>query len=114
MRQPGQSPRARRMLDPVPVVLRPRTNGDLDRFFHWERDPRVVHMAAFTRTGPSDRAGFDAKYELVGTDPSATLFAIDADGELVGTVASFTMGGERNVSYWICPARWGERWASGG
>jgi RimJ/RimL family protein N-acetyltransferase len=51
------------------------------------------------------------------TSASATthrqrLLAIDDDAEFVGTVASFTMEGEREVSYWIDPARWGQGLAS--
>jgi hypothetical protein len=48
----------------------------------------------------------------VRNDPSATLLAIDDEAEFVGTVASFTMEGKREVSYWIAPARWGQGLAS--
>ena len=69
-------------------------------------------MAAFTRANPSARSEFDAHYERVRNDPSATLLAIDDEAEFVGTVASFTMEGKREVSYWIAPARWGQGLAS--
>jgi len=69
-------------------------------------------MAAFTRRDPSDRSAFDAHYERVRSDPSNTLLAIDEDGEFVGTVGSYTMNGEREVTYWIAPARWGRGVAS--
>src|SRR5438067_11909360 len=88
------------------------TDSDLDSLFIWESDRRAVQMAAFTRANPSDRSEFDAHYERVRNDPSATLLAIDDDAEFVGTVASFTMEGEREVSYWIDPARWGQGLAS--
>ena len=55
-------------------------------------------MAAFTRGNPSDRDAFDAHYERVRSDPSNTLLAIDEDGEFVGTVGSYTMEGEREVT----------------
>src|SRR5438552_3482157 len=69
-------------------------------------------MAAFMRANPSDRGEFDAHYERARNDPSATLLAIDDEAEFVGTVASFTMEGKREVSYWIAPARWGQGLAS--
>jgi RimJ/RimL family protein N-acetyltransferase len=69
-------------------------------------------MAAFTRANPSDRSAFDAHYERVRSDPSNTLLAIDDDGEFVGTIGSFTMEGEREVTYWIAPGRWGQGLAS--
>jgi RimJ/RimL family protein N-acetyltransferase len=65
-------------------------------------------MAAFTRTNPADRSAFDAHYERVRRDPTNTLLAIESDGEFVGTIGSFTMEGEREVTYWIAPDRWGQ------
>ena len=94
------------------VTLRPLSDSDLDTLFVWESDPRAVEMAAFTRADPSDRAAFDAHYERVRSNPSNLLLAIDEDGEFVGTMGSFMMEGERNVSYWIAPARWGQGLAS--
>src|SRR6185312_9712854 len=84
----------------------------LDALFTWESDPRAVQMAAFTRANPSDSSAFDAHYERVRSDPSNTLLAIDDDGEFVGTVGSFTREGDREVTYWIAPARWGQGLAS--
>jgi RimJ/RimL family protein N-acetyltransferase len=94
------------------ITLRKLADGDLEALFVWESDPRAVQMAAFTRANPSDRAAFDAHYERVRSDASNTLLAIDDDGEFVGTVGSFTMEGEREVTYWIAPARWGQGLAS--
>lgn len=86
-------------------------NADLDQVFEWERDPRAVTMAAFTRAD-SDRAAFDQHYERIRNDPDCTLLAIDDDGAFAGTVGSFTMEGEREITYWIDPSRWGEGLAS--
>ena len=94
------------------ITLRTLSDSDLDTLFVWESDPRAVEMAAFTRADPSDRGAFDAHYERVRSNPSNLLLAIEEDGEFVGTMGSFTMEGERNVSYWIAPARWGQGLAS--
>ena len=94
------------------ITLRPFADRDLDALFTWESDPRAVQMAAFTRANPSDRSAFDAHYERVRSDPSNTLLAIDDGGEFVGTIGSFTMDGQREVTYWIAPARWGQGLAS--
>jgi RimJ/RimL family protein N-acetyltransferase len=64
-------------------------------------------MAAFTRADPSDRAAFDGHYQRVRNNPDNTLRAIDDDRGFAGTIASFTVDGEREVSYWIDPSRWG-------
>jgi len=94
------------------ITLRPFADSDLDAVFSWESDPRAVEMAAFTRADPSDRSAFDAHYERVRGNPSNTLLAIEDDGELVGTIGSFTLHGDREVTYWISPARWGRGIAS--
>jgi RimJ/RimL family protein N-acetyltransferase len=94
------------------ITLRTFTDNDLDALFTWESDPRAVQMAAFTRADPSDRSAFDAHYESVRSDGANTLLAIDDDGEFVGTIGSFTLEGEREVTYWIAPARWGRGVAS--
>jgi RimJ/RimL family protein N-acetyltransferase len=90
------------------LTLRPFADSDLDALFVWESDPRAVRMAAFTRADPSDRRAFDAHYERVRSDPSNTLLAIEDDGEFVGTIGSYTIAGDREVTYWIAPARWGQ------
>jgi RimJ/RimL family protein N-acetyltransferase len=96
----------------VAITLRTFRDSDLDALFAWESDPRAVRMAAFTRANPSDRGAFDVHYERVRGNPANTLLAIDDDGEFVGTIGSFTREGEREVTYWIAPARWGRGLAS--
>jgi RimJ/RimL family protein N-acetyltransferase len=94
------------------VTLRPLADADLDALFEWEREPTAVEMAAFTRADPSDRAAFDAHQQRVHSDPANLLYAVDDEGSFVGVVASFTRDGDREVTYWIDPARWGEGLAS--
>jgi len=94
------------------ITLRTLVDSDLDALFIWESDPRAVEMAAFTRANPSDRSAFEAHYKRVRGESSNTLLAIEDDGEFVGTIGSFTMEGQREVTYWIAPARWGRGVAS--
>jgi RimJ/RimL family protein N-acetyltransferase len=94
------------------ITLRVFADGDLDPLFVWESDPQAVHMAAFTRANPADRRAFDAHYERVRGNPSNTLLAIEDDGEFAGTIGSYTMEGDREVTYWIAPERWGQGVAS--
>ncbi len=95
------------------IRLRIVEDADLDQVFEWERDPDAVAMAAFTRADPSDRAAFDRHYERIRNNSDCTLLAIeDDDGAFAGTIGSFTMEGEREVTYWIDPSRWGRGLAS--
>lgn len=94
------------------VRLRMVGTADLDQVFEWERDPVAIAMAAFTRAD-LDRAAFDRHYERIRNDSDCTLLAIDdADGAFAGTIGSFTMEGQREVTYWIDPSRWGRGLAS--
>jgi RimJ/RimL family protein N-acetyltransferase len=91
----------------VDVGLRGLVNADLDQLFLWEQDPAAVALAAFTRADPSDRNAFDEHYQRVRNDPEVTLRAITCDGTLAGMIGSFVMQGEREVTYWVDPSRWG-------
>lgn len=94
------------------IRLRALDDVELDQLFDWEQDSAAVQMAAFTRANPPDRDAFDAHYERIRNDPSVILRAIDDGNGLVGTIGSFTMQGDREITYWIDPARWGEGLAS--
>jgi RimJ/RimL family protein N-acetyltransferase len=97
----------------VNVKLRNLESADFDQLFMWEQDRRAVAMAAFTRADPSDRAAFDEHYQRIRSNPECTLLAVeDDDGVLVGTIGSFFMEGDREITYWIDPSRWGRGLAS--
>jgi RimJ/RimL family protein N-acetyltransferase len=65
-------------------------------------------MAAFTHRDPDDRAAFDAHRARVGAAPGVTERAIIADGVLAGTIASFVMEGDTEVTYWLDRKFWGQ------
>lgn len=94
------------------ISLRALHDDDLDAVFRWESDPTAAHMAAFTRADPADRAAFEAHYRRVRSDPDNQIQAIEEDGALAGMIGSFTMEGERELTYWIDPERWGRGIAS--
>ena len=94
------------------VALRELADRDLDRLFRWELNPGAVAMAAFTRADAADREAFDRHHARIRANPETVLLAIDADGDFAGTVGSYPVDGEREVTYWIDPARWGRGIAS--
>lgn len=94
------------------LSLRSVDDADLDQIFEWQRDPGAVAMAAFTARDPSDREAFDRHHRRIRDDADCTLLAIDDDGVFVGTIGSFTMDGEREVTYWIDPSLWSRGLAS--
>ncbi|MBN9630871.1 GNAT family N-acetyltransferase [Leifsonia sp. TF02-11] len=89
------------------VRLRPVTDADADDAFAMMRDPEAVRMAAFTVADPDDRAAFDTRWSRHLADPAIRMRAVEADGGFAGTVAAFTLDGDREVTYWIRRPLWG-------
>lgn len=89
------------------VALRPIEDSDLDGLFDQMRDPESVRMAAFTARDPNDRSAFDAHMARLRSDPDVTVRAVTRDGRLVGSVGSFVIEGDTEVTYWIDRAAWG-------
>lgn len=96
----------------VAVTLREQRGADADTVFDWMRDPVAVRLAAFTHGDPDDRERFDAWLARILGNPDITQRVIEVDGEMVGTIATFTLEGDREVTYWIDRARWGQGIAS--
>lgn len=94
------------------MVLREVRDDDVDALFEQSRDPEAVRMAAFTHADPNDRAAHDAHLTRIRTSPDVTHRAIEVDGELVGTIGTFTMEGDREITYWIDRRFWGRGLAS--
>ncbi|GAB3954801.1 GNAT family N-acetyltransferase [Kribbella albertanoniae] len=90
------------------VALREVEDGDLDALFEQMRDPESVRMAAFTARDPDDRAAFDKHIARLRSDPELTFLVITRDGELVGTIGSFEMEGDTEVTYWVDRSMWGQ------
>jgi RimJ/RimL family protein N-acetyltransferase len=96
----------------VELTLRPPGDGDADLLFGWMRDPESVALAAFTAEDPDDRAAFDAWLARNLARPDVRHLMIVADGATVGSISSFVIEGDRELSYWIDRAHWGRGIAS--
>jgi RimJ/RimL family protein N-acetyltransferase len=90
------------------VTLRPIDDSDLDALFDQMRDPESVQMAAFTAKDPDDRETFDSRMAKSRTAPDGTMRAVICEGRLVGSIASFVMEGETEITYWIDRSVWGQ------
>jgi RimJ/RimL family protein N-acetyltransferase len=94
------------------VALRPIEDADLDALFEQMRDPESVQMAAFTTKDPNDRAAFDAHMARIRAAADITMRAVILDGRLVGSIASFVVDGDTELTYWIDRSVWGQGVAS--
>lgn len=82
-------------------------DDDLDAIFEMMRDPASVRAAAFTAADPDDRAAFDAWVARQRAAPGVQYHVITENGGFAGTIAAFTIDGDREVSYWIARHAWG-------
>lgn len=94
------------------VALRPIEDADLDALFDQMRDRESVQMAAFTAKDPDDREAFDSHMSMLRTSPDVAPLAVTRAGHLVGSIASFVVEGQTEVTYWIARSAWGQGVAS--
>ncbi|MFD5096131.1 GNAT family N-acetyltransferase [Amycolatopsis thailandensis] len=94
------------------VALRFVEDSDLDALFEQMRDPESVRMAAFIARDPNDREAFDAHVAKLRSSPDIILRAVTGDGRFLGTVGSFVVDGDAEVTYWIDRSAWGQGVAS--
>ncbi|USX54364.1 GNAT family N-acetyltransferase [Lentzea sp. HUAS12] len=90
------------------VALRGLEDADLDVLFEFMRDPEAVRMAAFTAEDPDDRAAFDAHMRRIRANPETFNQVILGDGVVVGSIASFVLDGDTEITYWVDRKFWGQ------
>ena len=90
------------------VVLRPVEEADFDVLFEFMRDPESLAMAAFTAEDPDDREPFDAWLRRNLANPETTKRVIVGDGRVVGSIASFVIEGDTEITYWVDRSVWGQ------
>ncbi|NYF18115.1 RimJ/RimL family protein N-acetyltransferase [Microbacterium sp. AK009] len=89
------------------IELRDLDDDDLDAVFEMMRDPAAVELAAFTADDPDDRDAFDRWIARIRGDDDVTYRIVTEDGAFAGAVGSFTVDGDREVTYWIARHAWG-------
>ncbi|MEM7168407.1 MAG: GNAT family N-acetyltransferase [Planctomycetota bacterium] len=90
------------------VTLRELTEKDRLVLFGFQQDPEANHMAAFTSEDPTDEAAHHKWWDMIMGNGGITKRGILSDGALVGSVLTFTMDGQLEVTYWIAKPHWGK------
>ena len=94
------------------VSLRPVEDRDLDTIFRQVTDPESIRMAAFTAEDWTDRGAFLNRMARLRADPSVSNRVIDVDGAVAGTIGSFRIDDQLEVTYWVDRTQWGKGIAS--
>jgi RimJ/RimL family protein N-acetyltransferase len=94
------------------VSLRPLEDRDLDTIYQQVSDPESVRMAAFTAEDQTDRRAFLNRMSRLRADPGVSHRVIDVDGAVAGTIGSFRIDNQLEVTYWVDRAQWGKGIAS--
>lgn len=69
--------------------------GDLPVFFENQCDPEANYMATLTARDPSDRAGFQAFWDRILTEPKIVIRTILFQGEVAGSILRYKHGRRR-------------------
>jgi RimJ/RimL family protein N-acetyltransferase len=92
----------------VNVSLRPLEDRDLEAIYEQVTDPESVRMAAFTAEDQTDRRAFLDRTARLRADPTVSHRVIDVDGAAAGTIGSFHIDDQLEVTYWVDRAHWGK------
>jgi len=86
------------------IRLRPVGVADVPLFFEYQRDPLATRMAAVT---PVARRDHDALWRDILADPAIVARTVVVDGEVAGSVMSWTQWEQRQLGYWFGRDHWG-------
>lgn len=90
------------------VTFRPISEADLPTLFEIQLDAEGQAMAAFTDPKTSDDLdAYLRKWRALLANGAVFTRAVLVDGVLVGSVGSFEMLGDTEVTYWIRKDHWG-------
>jgi [ribosomal protein S5]-alanine N-acetyltransferase len=89
------------------MILRDMTEADVDVLFDIQDDDIARHMAGFTSADGGDRESCVARFRGFLADDKIINKVILLDDEIVGSISSFVLEGDTDVTYWIRRDQWG-------
>lgn len=89
------------------IALREVHDSDLPVFFRQMNDPEALRMAAFTARDPADWEAFAVHWAKIRASRDVVR-TILGDGDVIGSTAVYGEPGEREVTYWVDRAYWGQ------
>lgn len=91
------------------VSLRRTQSADLDTLFDFQADDEAGYMAAFVNPNSwKDREAYIAKWEKLLVDDTISSWTILCDDAIAGSIGTWVMDGEPQITYGIAKAFWGQ------
>ena len=88
------------------IKLRPTQVTDLPTLFQFQVDKEGGYLAAFMPKDPADKSAYLNKYIKLLNDPKVNNQTIILDNIIVGSIGSFVIEGDREITYWIDRTFW--------
>jgi RimJ/RimL family protein N-acetyltransferase len=89
------------------LSLRPLREEDLPTMFEIQFDDEAQHLAAFVGETARDRDAYLKRWREFLKDEEIGTKVIELDGEIVGSVGTFPIEGDIELTYWIRKDVWG-------
>lgn len=91
-----------------PIHLRNTTIEDLKVLFQFQLDEEANYMAGFTDKDPADNRAFMEKWTPLLADNVGKFKTIFREDQIVGSIGTYEIDGEAQVTYWIGKEFWGQ------
>lgn len=98
------------MADSVARVISLRTmrEDDLPTMFEIQLDNTAQHLAAFIDNTARDRDAYIEKRRKFLANEAIIMKVVEVGGEVVGSVGTYPIEGDNQVTYWIRKDCWGQ------
>jgi RimJ/RimL family protein N-acetyltransferase len=88
------------------ILLRKTIPDDLPTLFTYQADDEAAYMAAFVNEKFKDKEAYLAKWNLLLTDETLNIYTIVLDNVIVGSISTWMLGDELQISYGIAKEYW--------
>ncbi len=90
------------------ITLRRTEVGDLEVLFNYQMDEEYGHMAAFVNENYQNKDVYIEKWTRLLADPTVDTHAILLDNKVVGSVGTWMLEDEPQITYGVGKEFWGK------
>lgn len=92
----------------INIKLTKTEAGDLPYFYQFQLDDEAKRLAAFMPKDTNDREAYLARYATYLNDAEKHMKTIKIDDEIAGSISTFQMFDDTEITYWIDRKFWGK------